>query len=40
MQKIVIITSGFLPVPATEGGAVVNIIVNLLKMAKSHFFKE
>lgn len=31
MEKIAIITSGFLPVPASKGGAVENIIVNLLK---------
>ena len=31
MQKIAIITSGFLPVPATKGGAVENLIVNLLE---------
>ncbi len=30
MEKIAIITSGFLPVPASKGGAVENIIVNLL----------
>lgn len=31
MEKVAIITSGFLPVPATKGGAVENLIVNLLK---------
>lgn len=30
-KKIAIITSGFLPVPATKGGAVENLIVNLIK---------
>lgn len=30
MEKIAIITSGFLPVPASKGGAVENLIVNLL----------
>ncbi len=30
MKKIAMITSGFLPVPATKGGAVENLIVNLL----------
>ena len=30
MEKIAIITSGFLPVPASKGGAVENIVVNLL----------
>ena len=30
MNKIAMITSGFLPVPATKGGAVENLIVNLL----------
>lgn len=30
MKNIAIITSGFLPVPATKGGAVENLIVNLL----------
>ena len=30
MQKIAIITSGFLPVPATKGGAVENIVENLM----------
>ena len=30
-MKIAIITSGFLPVPATKGGAVENLIVNILK---------
>lgn len=29
-MKLAVITSGFLPVPATKGGAVENIIVNLL----------
>jgi len=29
-MKIAVITSGFLPVPATKGGAVENLIVNLL----------
>lgn len=31
MEKVAIITSGFLPVPASKGGAVENLIVNLLK---------
>lgn len=31
MKKVAIITSGFLPVPATKGGAVENLVVNLLK---------
>ncbi len=31
MEKIAIITSGFLPVPATKGGAVENLIVNVLR---------
>ena len=30
MSKIAIVTSGFLPVPATKGGAVENLIINLL----------
>ena len=30
-MQIAIITSGFLPVPATKGGAVENLIVNILK---------
>lgn len=30
MEKIAIITSGFLPVPASKGGAVENIVANLL----------
>lgn len=30
-MRIAIITSGFLPVPATKGGAVENLIVNILK---------
>ncbi len=30
MKKIAMITSGFLPVPASKGGAVENLIVNLL----------
>ena len=29
-MKLAIITSGFLPVPASKGGAVENLIVNLL----------
>ena len=31
-MKLAIITSGFLPVPATKGGAVENLIENFLKM--------
>ena len=31
MEKVAIISSGFLPVPASKGGAVENLIVNLLK---------
>ena len=30
-MNLAIITSGFLPVPATKGGAVENIIINLVK---------
>lgn len=30
MSKIAIVTSGFLPVPATKGGAVENLIINLI----------
>ena len=30
-MKVAVITSGFLPVPAVKGGAVENLIVNLLK---------
>ena len=31
-MKLAIITSGFLPVPATKGGSVENLIENFLKM--------
>ncbi len=31
-MKFAVITSGFLPVPATKGGAVENLIENFLKM--------
>ena len=30
-KKIAVVTSGFLPVPATKGGAVENLIFNLIK---------
>ncbi len=30
-MKIAILTSGFLPIPATKGGAVENLVVNILK---------
>ena len=35
-MKIAVITSGFLPVPATKGGAVENLIVNLLNENEKH----
>lgn len=38
MLKIAIITSGYLPVPPTKGGAVENIIYNLIK--KNEIYKE
>ena len=31
-NKIAIVTSGFLPVPATKGGAVENLIVNIINV--------
>ena len=31
MENIAIITSGFLPVPATNGGAVENLLQNIIK---------
>lgn len=35
-MKLAIITSGFLPVPATKGGAVENLIENFLKMNEEY----
>lgn len=40
MQKIGIVTSGFLPVPATKGGAVENLICNILSVNEERKEKE
>ena len=35
-MKLAMITSGFLPVPATKGGAVENLIENFLRMNEEY----